>query len=73
MLEATQTKQNSYSVSPRQQLHKYVSICVGCLLLVLATFPLACWRVSQSGKYNAGFFNSWTPEQNQKSEFDSDF
>lgn len=70
MLETTREKYNTKSFIQKQELHKYVSICVGCLLLALATFPLAYWRVSRSGKYNSGAFNSLSSEQSQKSEFD---
>lgn len=28
-------------------LHKYVLICLGCLFLFLASFPVAYWRVTQ--------------------------
>ena len=53
----------------KQQLHKYVWICVGCLLLFLVSFPVACLRVSNSGKFDSGPFNSLTKDQPQKSDF----
>ena len=70
MRENTREIYTTKTCSQKQELHKYVSICLGCLLLALATFPLAYWRVSRSGKYNAGAFNSLSSEQSQKSEFD---
>lgn len=70
MRENTRETYSNHAFSRKQELHKYVSICVGCLILALATFPLAYWRVSHSGKYNAGAFNSLSSEQSQKSEFD---
>ena len=69
VFEAIEEQQENRLIVPRQKLHKYVAICMGCFLLALATFPLAYWRVSRSGKYNAGAFNSLTPEQSQKSDF----
>ena len=32
-------------------LHKYVLICVGCLLLFVGSFPIAYWRVSKAEKF----------------------
>ncbi|NEO84028.1 MAG: hypothetical protein F6J87_07195 [Spirulina sp. SIO3F2] len=67
----TQTTPNTHPVSPKQHLYKYVAIYIGLGLLALATFPIAYWRVSQSSKYDAGPFNTLTPEQSQKSDFDT--
>lgn len=69
MTEATYAERRDRSIQKKQQLHKYVWICMGCLFLMLGTFPLAYWRVSRSGKFDAGAFNSLTREQSQKSEF----
>ncbi|MBP0030540.1 hypothetical protein PN466_08230 [Roseofilum reptotaenium CS-1145] len=70
MLESLENKPVPSRVEQRQKLHKYVFICVGVLGLFLATFPLAYWRVAQSDQFNSGPFNSLTPEQSQKSEFE---
>ncbi len=72
MLQATREQNHTRPITSKQKLHKYVSICVGCLLMFIATFPLAYWRVMQSKKYDAGAFNSLTPEQSQKSDFKVD-
>lgn len=70
MQELTTEKQKVNPASyPRQKLHKYVLICLVSLIAIIASFPLAYLRVSFSEKYNAGPFNSLTPEQSQKSEF----
>ncbi len=71
MLDTIREQQNEYPISSRQKLYKYVSICIGFMFLFLITFPIAVWRVSRSGKYNAGAFNSLTIEQSQKSEFET--
>ena len=72
VFETIEEPQENRPIVPRRKLHKYVAICIGCFLLALATFPLAYWRVSRSGKYNAGALNSLSPEQSQKSQFESD-
>ncbi|NEQ76155.1 MAG: hypothetical protein F6K23_25830 [Okeania sp. SIO2C9] len=72
MLQASEYKQKVLTVRQRQKLHKYVSICVGLLLLMLATFPIAYLRVSGSGKYNGGAFNSLTLEENERPELKGD-
>lgn len=72
MLQASEYKQKVRTLRQRQKLHKYVSICVGLLLLMLATFPIAYLRVSGSGKYNGGAFNSLTLEENERPELKGD-
>ncbi|NEQ36863.1 MAG: hypothetical protein F6K40_11465 [Okeania sp. SIO3I5] len=77
MLQASEYKQSEYkqkvvTARGKQKLHKYVSICVGLLLLMLATFPIAYLRVSSSGKYNGGAFNSLTLEENERPELKGD-
>lgn len=50
----------------KEQMHKYVGICLGALLVFIATFPIAYYRVSQSGKYNGGAFNTQKWEDSQR-------
>lgn len=56
---------NSRKLNGRD-LHKYVWGSIGILLIFLATFPLACWRVAQSDKFENQPFKSLTLDGNQK-------
>ncbi|MDJ1185523.1 hypothetical protein [Roseofilum casamattae] len=71
MLDAIGDNKERQSLSERQKMHKYVLVCAGVFVLFVASFPLAYWRVSRSGKFNAGPFNTLTPEQSQKSQFEN--
>ena len=68
MSQSIQERNSIDTIQPKYKQHKYVVICMGFFMLIVATFPLAVWRVSQSNKYNAGAFNSWSLEESQKSE-----
>lgn len=57
--------QTNYSLRSLN-LHKYVLICVGCFLMIIATFPLAYYRVSMSEKYGGEPFKSFSEEDAQK-------
>jgi len=61
--EDTQKVRTVRPVQQRRELHKYVLICVGLLFSTITTFPIAYFRVSNSGRYNAGPFNSWSLEE----------
>lgn len=52
--------------SNKKSLHRYVLICVGCLLFIVGSFPLAYWRVSQSDKYDGLPFKSLNLEDHQR-------
>ncbi|HAC64620.1 MAG TPA: hypothetical protein DCF68_14070 [Cyanothece sp. UBA12306] len=69
MSQAIEQKKPLVTVTSRGKLDKYVGICLWLFFLIVGTFPLAYLRVSQSGKYNAGAFNSFGFEESQKSEF----
>lgn len=43
-----------------RRMHKAVFGLVGIWLVFSATFLIASWRVSQSGKYSNSHLNSWT-------------
>lgn len=53
--------------SPNPNLYKYVWICLGCLFLIVASFPIAYWRVSQEQKdYQGSPFRSLNWDDVQK-------
>lgn len=60
------------ALTPKQQLHRYIWICVGLFALFLASFPIAYLRVSNSGEYDSGPLNSFTKEQSQYSESEAE-
>ncbi len=47
-------------------LHKYVMGLILVLIIFIATFPLAYMRVSVSGKYNGGAFNTLDWQESQR-------
>lgn len=69
MLNSLDSKRLDRAVPERRGLHRYVVIVVGLLGVMLATFPLAYMRVSNSSKYTDGPFNSLELDQSQKSDF----
>ncbi|MGK7884021.1 MAG: hypothetical protein AB4057_05260 [Crocosphaera sp.] len=71
MSQSIQNTNSIHTIQPKHKHDKYVFICMGAFMLIVATFPMAVWRVSQSNKYNAGAFNSWTLEESQKSELNT--
>ncbi|NEQ65871.1 MAG: hypothetical protein F6K21_10300 [Symploca sp. SIO2D2] len=48
------------------QMRTYVLSLTGVLILFAITFPVACWRVSQSEKYGGLPLKSLTTEDTQK-------
>lgn len=68
MSQSIDTRNSIHTIQPKHKQHKYVFICMGAFMLMVASFPMAVWRVSQSNKYNYGAFNSWSLEESQKSE-----
>ncbi|MDJ0580752.1 hypothetical protein [Crocosphaera sp.] len=71
MSQSIQTRNTIQTIQPKYKHHKYVFICMGAFMLIVASFPMAVWRVSQSNKYNSGAFNSWTLEESQKSQLNT--
>jgi len=51
---------------PNPNLSKYVWICLGCLFLAVASFPIAYWRVSQNENYEKNPFHSLDWDDVQK-------
>ncbi|BAY25649.1 hypothetical protein NIES2100_54550 [Calothrix sp. NIES-2100] len=54
-----------YSLQIRK-LHQYVLAMVSVLILFGITFPIACWRVSQSHKYGNAALKSLSWEEPQR-------
>lgn len=76
MLEETKQQQSAQQINNTQQtiaktshkrgLYKYVWGLVGIWLVFLATFPVACFRVAQSEKFEGKPLKSMDWEENQK-------
>ncbi|WP_019505098.1 hypothetical protein [Pleurocapsa sp. PCC 7319] len=64
--ELNNSQQIMVETSQKRGLYKYVWGLVGIWLLFLATFPVACFRVAQSEKFEGQPLKSMTWEENQK-------
>ena len=60
------SQQIMIKTSQKRGLYKYVWGLVGIWLLFLATFPVACFRVAQSEKFEGKALKSMDWEENQK-------